>query len=229
MNDKNNKDNKDKKNNPDNPFDFFKLSTDPAPDDGNYKRPRFPLWLILLGVFAVITAFNWFFMTKNDTAIDFSEFKKLISDGYIVRVELGDTYFIGYGADSATHNSAQRGTADGISPFLFSSASAQAKTYKTVGILTEDFLTLLDEKNVAYKAVKNQRSVLLQVLFNLVVPVGLLFLIYHFVFKRMGGLGGSIFSAGQSQPLKKERLPPVLPMLPALTKQKKNWLKWWTF
>ena len=199
MNDKNNKDNKDKKNNPDNPFDFFKLSTDPAPDDGNYKRPRFPLWLILLGVFAVITAFNWFFMTKNDTAIDFSEFKKLISDGYIVRVELGDTYFIGYGADSATHNSAQRGTADGISPFLFSSASAQAKTYKTVGILTEDFLTLLDEKNVAYKAVKNQRSVLLQVLFNLVVPVGLLFLIYHFVFKRMGGLGGSIFSAGQSR------------------------------
>ena len=199
MNDKNNKDNKDKKNNPDNPFDFFKLSTDPAPDDGNYKRPRFPLWLILLGVFAVITAFNWFFMTKNDTAIDFSEFKKLISDGYIVRVELGDTYFIGYGADSATHNSAQRGTADGISPFLFSSASAQAKTYKTVGILTEDFLTLLDEKTVAYKAVKNQRSVLLQVLFNLVVPVGLLFLIYHFVFKRMGGLGGSIFSAGQSR------------------------------
>ena len=199
MNDKNNKDNKDKKNNPDNPFDFFKLSTDPAPDDGSYKRPRFPLWLILLGVFAVITAFNWFFMTKNDTAIDFSEFKKLISDGYIVRVELGDTYFIGYGADSATHNSAQRGTADGISPFLFSSASAQAKTYKTVGILTEDFLTLLDEKNVAYKAVKNQRSVLLQVLFNLVVPVGLLFLIYHFVFKRMGGLGGSIFSAGQSR------------------------------
>ena len=116
-----------------------------------------------------------------------------------MRVELGDTYFIGYGADSATHNSAQRGTADGISPFLFSSASAQAKTYKTVGILTEDFLTLLDEKNVAYKAVKNQRSVLLQVLFNLVVPVGLLFLIYHFVFKRMGGLGGSIFSAGQSR------------------------------
>ena len=83
--------------------------------------------------------------------------------------------------------------------FLFSSSSSQGTVYRTVGILTEDFLSLLDEKGVAYKAVKNQRSILLQLLFNLVIPVGILFVMYRFIFKRMGGLGGSIFSAGQSR------------------------------
>lgn len=196
MSDKNDADNN--KNGKD-PFDFFKLSVDPersGKERNNERPPRIPFWLILLAFIVGVSVFNWLFVLRgSDTTIDFSEFKRLISSGQIVRVEMGDTYFLGYGPDSS------RGTkeTDMLPSFLFSSSSSQGTVYRTVGILTEDFLSLLDEKGVAYKAVKNQRNILLQLLFNLVIPVGILFVMYRFIFKRMGGLGGSIFSAGQSR------------------------------
>ncbi|MGI5173702.1 ATP-dependent metallopeptidase FtsH/Yme1/Tma family protein [Treponema sp. OMZ 840] len=195
MNDNNDQD--DKKNGKD-PFDFFKLSTDPDRNDKDHndKRPRIPIWLILLAFFIGVSLFNWFFVLRNDSAIDFSEFKRLIQNGQIVRVEIGETYFLGFTKDSAAASGAER---NNLPSFLFAPGSTSGTVYKTVGILTEDFLTLLDEKGIAYKAVKNQRSIILQLLFNLIIPVGILFLMYRFIFKRMGGLGGSIFSAGQSR------------------------------
>ena len=190
------KDERDDKKEGKDPFDFFKLSTEPIQDDKDTdKLPRFPIWLILLAVFMGITLFNWFFVMKNDTSIDFSEFKRLIQAGQIVRVELGETYFLGYGPEAASRSEKDFTNL----PSIFLSSSASGNTYKTVGILTEDFLALLDQKGVAYKAVKNQRSIILPLLFNLIIPLGILFLMYRLIFKRMGGLGGSIFSAGQSR------------------------------
>lgn len=190
------KDERDDKKEGKDPFDFFKLSTEPVQDDKDTdKLPRFPIWLILLAVFMGITLFNWFFVMKNDTSIDFSEFKRLIQGGQIVRVELGEPYFLGYGPEAASRSEKDFTNL----PSIFLSSSASGNTYKTVGILTEDFLALLDQKGVAYKMVKNQRSIILPLLFNLIIPLGILFLMYRLIFKRMGGLGGSIFSAGQSR------------------------------
>ena len=190
------KDERDDKKEGKDPFDFFKLSTDPVQGDKDTdKLPRFPIWLILLAVFMGITLFNWFFVMKNDTSIDFSEFKRLIQAGQIVRVELGEPYFLGYGPEAASRSEKDFTNL----PSIFLSSSASGNTYKTVGILTEDFLALLDQKGIAYKMVKNQRSIILPLLFNLIIPLGILFLMYRLIFKRMGGLGGSIFSAGQSR------------------------------
>ena len=190
------KDERDDKKEGKDPFDFFKLSTDPVQGDKDTdKLPRFPIWLILLAVFMGITLFNWFFVMKNDTSIDFSEFKRLIQAGQIVRVELGEPYFLGYGPEAASRSEKDLTNL----PSIFFTSSSSGNTYKTVGILTEDFLALLDQKGVAYKMVKNQRSIILPLLFNLIIPLGILFLMYRLIFKRMGGLGGSIFSAGQSR------------------------------
>jgi len=190
------KDERDDKKEGKDPFDFFKLSTDPVQDDKDTdKPPRFPIWLILLAVFMGITLFNWFFVMKNDTSIDFSEFKRLIQAGQIVRVELGEPYFLGYGPEAASRSEKDFTNL----PSIFFTSSSSGNTYKTVGILTEDFLALLDQKGIAYKMVKNQRSIILPLLFNLIIPLGILFLMYRLIFKRMGGLGGSIFSAGQSR------------------------------
>ena len=190
------KDERDDKKEGKDPFDFFKLSTDPVQGDKDTdKLPRFPIWLILLAVFMGITLFNWFFVMKNDTSIDFSEFKRLIQAGQIVRVELGEPYFLGYGPEAASRSEKDLTNL----PSIFFTSSSSGNTYKTVGILTEDFLALLDQKGIAYKMVKNQRSIILPLLFNLIIPLGILFLMYRLIFKRMGGLGGSIFSAGQSR------------------------------
>ncbi len=176
------------------PFNFFKLST-----DQKNKKSKFPFWAILLAVFVGITVFNWLFMAGSDDTIEFSQFKYLIEEGQIVKVEIGETYFIGYGPDAL---SSSNSTNVGSPSYLFTSKSTQAPTttYKTVGILTEDFLKFLDTNEVIYTAVKPKNNALLGFILQWIVPFGLLFLMYRFIFKKMGGgIGGSLFSAGQSK------------------------------
>ena len=140
----NNQDDKNKKNEND-PFDFFKF----APDSGNNnknsnKKDKFPTWGILLIVLTIITILNTFLMTRStDETIPFSEFKQLISEKIIKSVELGETYFVGY-----TEENVSAPIESGIISSLIS--SKKPNTYKTVGLLTENFLNFLDENGVTY-------------------------------------------------------------------------------
>ena len=119
--------------------------------------------------------------STNDT-IPFSDFRKMIESGQIVSVELGDTYFTGYGPS-------------------YSSYGSSSAVYKTAAILTEDFLQLLDEKGVTYRATVKQNNFLLEILLNWIVPIAFFLIMWRLIFKRMGGgLGGGLFSAGQSRP-----------------------------
>ncbi len=192
MSDSNNND--DKKKDDNDPFNFFKFSTEPNKGPKNTK-PKIPIWAILVAIFVGVTAFNYLFTSQADDTIEFSQFKALIEQGQIVSVEMGETYFIGYGPQT-TGSSPDAGTPS----YLFSASTSQRTSYRTVGILTEDFLVLLDEKGITYEAVRPQNNMLFQFLLNWIVPFGLLFLMYRFIFKKMGGgIGGSIFSAGQSK------------------------------
>ncbi len=190
----NNQDDKNKKNEND-PFDFFKF----APDSGNNnknsnKKDKFPTWGILLIVLTIITILNTFLMTRSsDETIPFSEFKQLISEKIIKSVELGETYFIGY-----TEENVSAPMESGIISSLIS--SKKPNTYKTVGLLTENFLNFLDENGVTYSATVTQPNYILSFLINWVIPIGFFMLIWRILFKKMsGGIGGSIFSAGQSR------------------------------
>ena len=121
----------DKKPDKNDPFDFFKLS--PEPGNKN-KKPKIPFWVILIVIVVATGLLNLFIMSRstNDT-IPFSDFRQMIESGQIVSVELGDTYFTGYGPS-------------------YSSYSSSGAVYKTAAILTEDFLKMLDEKGVTYRA-----------------------------------------------------------------------------
>jgi len=180
----------DNKNNKD-PFDFFKLSSEPPKKgDPKGKMPKIPFWAILLGILVLTTIINVFFMTRTDSTIDFTQFKQLIQKGQIIEVELGENYFTGYGPGS----SAATTTA-------FFAQEAQGRTaYKTAAIWTEGFLEFLDENNVIYKATVTQRNFFLEFFLQWILPFGFIFLMWRLLFKKMGGgLGGSIFSAGQAK------------------------------
>ena len=183
------------------PYDFFKLSIDNNDDRGdgpkNNKPPkRMPFWGVLLAVAGILLVINMFFTSKPDDLIDYSEFRNLVEQGQIVRVELGENYFTGYTADASAAQSQQKklGFRRPLSP------QQQANgIYRTSGVLVlmENFIQLLDEKGVEYKFVARQNNYFVQLLLNLIVPFLFIFLIYFFLFRKMGGgMSGSMFGIG---------------------------------
>ena len=192
-----------KDDNKDDPYNFFKFAgpedNDKKKKDDNNNRSHFPLWALILLVLAVLALVNMFVMAKPDNLIDFSEFRSLIEDGKIVSVELGETYFTGYGPERSV--SSDQG-AKGY--MLFPVQTRSRQEYKTLGVLglSEGLIDLMNEKGVDYKFVLRQNSYLLPILANL-IPIVFIFLMYFFVLRKMGsGMGGgmgSIFGAGQSR------------------------------
>ncbi len=186
---------------PDDPFDFFKLSPEPGNDKDNRKKPKIPIWAILLIVFAITALLNLFLTNRtNNDVIAFSDFRTLVEQGEITYVELSDTYFYGYNRNYQASDTDAFSSTSGISG-LISSAGGK-KVYRCASILTEDFLKLLDEKHVTYRATVKQSNYLLEFVLNWVIPIAFFMLMWRLLFKRMGGgggLGGSMFGIGGSK------------------------------
>lgn len=194
----NDKKDDDKKQTENDPYDFFKLSADNEKGDnkpsGNGPQKGPPFWTILLVLAGVLIAVNMMFSSKPTDLIDFSEFRNLIDQGQIVRVELGENYFTGYTSHSAGASQPSRFGFMGMSL-----GSESGGVYRTSGVLMEGFIEFLDEKGVDYKFVTRQNNYLIQLLLNLVIPFGFIFLMYFFIFRKMGGgMGGmgSILGGG---------------------------------
>lgn len=194
----NDKKDDDKKQTENDPYDFFKLSIDNEKGDkklsGNGPQKGPPFWTILLVLAGVLIAVNMMFSSKPTDLIDFSEFRNLIDQGQIVRVELGENYFTGYTSHSAGTSQPSRFGFMGMSL-----GTESGGVYRTSGVLMEGFIEFLDEKGVDYKFVTRQNNYLIQLLLNLVIPFGFIFLMYFFIFRKMGGgIGGmgSILGGG---------------------------------
>lgn len=177
------------------PYNFFKFAG-PLNDDDNDNEPpkkkRFPFWAILLLILGVLIIVDIVAMGRNDNLIDFSLFKQKVESGEIVFVELGETYFVGYGPVSIIDKNEQKGIQ------LFPTQEKRRVMYKTVGVLTQSFLDTLDKTGVQYRFISKSNGYLMQLLLNILIPFGFIFLLYFFIFRKMGQGGGitSIFNAG---------------------------------
>ena len=188
------------------PYKFFKF---PGPENNDDKdkdkrkknngKKKLPFWpILLLTLFAVAMA-EVFIFPKNDDLIDYSDFKSKIESGEIKSVVISDNYFIGYGTVIETDVSGGKGLK------LFNAPSVKsAAQYKTSAVLTQSFLDFLEENDIHYKFAAKQNNWFVQLLLNLLVPFGLIFLMYFFLFRKMGGGAGgggigSIFSVGSSR------------------------------
>ncbi|MGP1587588.1 MAG: ATP-dependent zinc metalloprotease FtsH [Treponemataceae bacterium] len=192
-----------KDNNEKDPFDFFRLSIDPDKKDkgGKNKDPKnnkkLPFWMAVVMVLILTIGINLIMNFKNNAStIDFSTFKQYIEEGTIVQVVLGESYFIGYTKKVADDNSYENVKG------LVKKGNEKVPAFKTSAIWTEDFIKFLDEQKISYRTQPKQNGILMQILFNFVLPFGFLILIWSFFFRKMGGgMGsmGSIFGAGQSK------------------------------
>jgi cell division protease FtsH len=132
------------------------------------------------------------FLNKSNSAIDFSEFKARIASGEIKRVELTDAYFTGYTNSSKRDSSLSRLARS-------SYAAVQDKVYRTVSIYDQDFIKLMDEKNVAYGAVPHEGNAIISFIVSWVLPIAFFIIIWRFVLKRIGNIGGNVLSVGQNR------------------------------
>ena len=195
-----NLDNKNEKNDDNDPYKFFKFM---GPEDDNNKKNnkrrgdgKFPFWPILLVILFGLAVMDMFVFQKSDGLVDYSDFKDMIEKGQIVSVEIGENYFVGYGPERINDNSSSKGIQ------LFPVTQKSGRIYKTAAVLLPSFLELLDSHNVHYKFVFQKHGYLMQLLVNLIIPFGIIFLMYFFLFRKMGGGGGgmgSIFNVGSSR------------------------------
>ena len=156
---------------------------------GGWKYLIIYLVVLIVGM----SIFNFAVINRVNPAIDFSEFKARIASGEIKRVELTESYFTGYTSVSRRDVPRPR-----ISRPLYMPAT-QERVYRTVSIFDQDFIKLMDEKNVAYGALPREGNAFLGFIFSWVLPIGFFLLIWRFVFKRLGSMGSNVLSVGQNR------------------------------
>ena len=194
------RDKKDSKDNENDPFNFFKFEGPKNSDNNdkkNNKKNSFGVFFtILTVVFLIMMVMNFFVSSKSDgKVIGYSDFKNKISSGEIVEVVIGENYLIGYTNSYYQDDENAKG-------LKITGLRDSREQYKTSAIITQKLLDLLDEKNVKYKVAEKSNNYFLQLLINLIIPFGIIFLLYFFLFRKMGGGGGgvgSIFTVGNSR------------------------------
>lgn len=197
-----NREEKNNNNDENDPYKFFKFAgpSDNDKDDGkrknDKKKPKIPFFTIILILFCAFAVIDMFWVSKSDNLIAYSDFRDMVSNGQIVRVEIGENYITGYGP-SSTGSSSEKGL-----KILPAPGQTNAPQYKTAAVLMESFIKLLDEKNVPYKFVIKSNGIIWQLIGSVILPLGFLALIYFLFFRKMGnGSGGvgSIFNVGASR------------------------------
>ena len=155
---------------------------------GGWKLFLFYIAILFVGM----SLFNYVIMNRVNPAIDFSEFKARIASGEIKRVELTDSYFTGYTNVARRDSTRSRITRNHYGP-------TQERVYRTVSIFDQDFIKLMDEKNVAYGAVSREGNAILGFIFSWVLPIAFFIFIWKFISKRMGNMGSNVLSVGQNR------------------------------
>ncbi len=197
---------KDDPKNGNDPFNFFKFdpeSGSSGPGNG-FRMPKIPIWAILLAVFALTIVIQYVTLSRTESLIPFSDFRAKIESGEIVRVQLSSSTFVGYTTRSAVTDGADSGSGTATQSLnIFSSAAKGGKSWKTVGLLSEEFLTFLNDHGVEYAMQPEQNNAILDFVLQWILPFAIFFFMWRFLMRRMGGgmggLGGSIFSAGQAK------------------------------
>ncbi|MCL2092914.1 MAG: ATP-dependent zinc metalloprotease FtsH [Treponema sp.] len=153
---------------------------------GNWKFTLIYIFILVIGM----SLFNFVFMQRVTPTIDFSEFKARIASGEIRRVELSDSYFVGF-----TSSAPQQRQTGPVGAF----PGTPETVYRTVPLNDPELLKLMDEMGVSYYAVSREGSTILNLIFSWVLPIVFFLIVWRFLTKRIGTMGGNVLSVGQNK------------------------------
>jgi len=171
------------------PFEWPKFPDLKPP--GGWKFSLLYIAVIVIGLSLFHLAFTG---RGNNPPIDFSEFKARIQSGEIRRVRMSDSFFVGFTTDApAGAPQTRRG------PLLGTQMSPQAPVYRTVPINHPELIRLMDQMGVSYYAVPRDGGAILNIVLSWVIPIVFFIIIWRFLMKRMGNMGGNVLSVGQNR------------------------------
>ena len=155
------------------------MSSSATPPGGSKGRPASPkptaLWWVL-GALAVLALAQAFVLAPAGRQISYSEFKGLVRGGHVAEVAVGDSIIRG---------TLKKAGDDGVAAF------------STTRIADPKLVEELDQASVKYSGELVSRW--LPEVLGWVIPLLLLFGLWTFFFKRMGGAEGGIMSFSRSK------------------------------
>ncbi|WP_320128133.1 ATP-dependent zinc metalloprotease FtsH [uncultured Sphaerochaeta sp.] len=167
-------------------------------DPKNQKKFTFSFWYFFI-ILLLFIALNSFLVTKGTNAysVDYNQFKTLITNGTIKRVEIQDEKYIGYSVTKEQAVSDLKGTVTDLS--TISSTASIVQTYSTYKINDPSFIPLLDTNKIEYYATAPVKPGLLSSLLSFILPMVFVLLIWKFLFSKMGQGGQGVLSFNQNK------------------------------
>jgi len=138
---------------------------------------NFPVWYILIAAFVFMSLSSYLFNPVVGN-ISYSEFKELVRDGRIESCQITSSLI--------------KGTLK-----VEDYRSEKKKTFVTARVDDPELVKELEAQGVKYSG-NYENTWLQQFLFAWIIPIGIFFLIWRFVFKKMGPTG-SVMSFGKSK------------------------------
>jgi cell division protease FtsH len=141
------------------------------------KQFNFPIWYILIAAFVLMSLFSYLFNPVVGN-ISYSEFKRLVRDGRVESCQITSSLI--------------RGTLMGedLGP-------EKQKTFVAARVDDPELVKELEAQGIKYSG-NYENTWLQQFLFTWIIPIGIFFLIWRFVFRKIGPTG-SIMSFGKSK------------------------------
>ena len=181
--------------------DKWQFLQPPQSDGGRREQPplirppsrgqfRFSIWYIALAVMVLLLINSLTGTRQMATTVDYSTFKNLVTDGQIKRVRITDNHYVGLGATEAELTRLREAG---------STTTTAVGEWRTVRVEDPGFVALLDDNGVQYFADPQGGRPLLGLILQWVVPLGLMFLVWRLMFKRLGSMGSNVMAFGKSR------------------------------
>lgn len=152
----------------------------------NRRQKHISFWyfIVLLTLMALV---NVIISTKPFIrSVDFSEFKQMVSEGKIRRIQLGHKDYLGFPLTKEEMDSSG----------IFNDS---LQIYKTVPVKDESLIPLLDSLDVEYYSKADSGNFISDFFFNWILPVMLMVLVWRLVFMKMGRPGSGVMSFGNNR------------------------------
>lgn len=172
------------------------MSSTPKKKPKKPTRSPFHLILIALSIFVLISLFQ---TPSRPDKVSYSKFKAKVEEGAFSRVFISDPYIVGELKGSSFSEAGtligEQKTSDSGMGDLFK-VKPSLSTVRVDG--DDSLIKLLDETGVEYEY-KLQNNAFRDFFLTWILPFGLIFLLWTFLFRRMGGPGSEFMRIGRAQ------------------------------